>query len=71
MEYRASYQIDRALEETGGVQDLVHDYGLELIGVQLLPLQRHAVVQDHGERSHSRLLKIRLPFLHRRARPGQ
>lgn len=31
-----SHQIDGSLERTGGVQDLVHDGGLELVGVQLL-----------------------------------
>lgn len=41
------HQIDGTLEETGGVQDLVHDGGLELVGVELLSLKRHSVIQDH------------------------
>lgn len=35
---RLSHQIDGALEEAGGVQDLVHDGGLEFVGVELLSL---------------------------------
>lgn len=62
-EFAVTDQVDGSLVEGRGVQDLLHGDRLQLVRVQLLTLVRYAVVHDHRQRAHSRLLIVRPPIL--------
>ena len=63
-----AYQVDGPLEEGGGLEDLVHGDGLQLVGVQLLALEGHPVVHHHGQRPQPRLRVVAPPLLGDRGR---
>lgn len=56
-------QVDSSLVEGGGLQDLLHGDCLQFVRVQLFTLVRYAVVHDHRQRAHPRLLIVRPPVL--------
>ena len=56
-------QVNGSLVEGGRLQDLLHGDRLQFVWVQLLTLVWNAVVHDHRQRTHARLLIVRPPFL--------
>lgn len=56
-------QVNGSLVEGGRLQDLLHGDRLQFVRVELLTLVRYAVVHDHRQRTHARLLIVRPPFL--------
>lgn len=56
-------QVDGSLIEGGCLQDLLHGNRLQFVWIQLFTLVRYAVVHDHRQRAHSRLLKVCSSFL--------